>query len=238
MAEAENCKQIFINEYFKRCFYCKKVPERAKRCPLLERTFCKLCSKKEEFKLLNKKKIKKIYGISDSCLKIKFGTGWSCNNKVSYNFLIKKAVYNARELKKIEILQKLKGLLRDDCSILKIIQEINYTNMESFQGTFYRTIVPNYDQDLKKLYKSYTKIFDCIRSASFSKDNFKEIINLIYEEFPYFLSLLRSSILFIEILLKNHPITGLSHIFLNFLSVFFILLNILLTLFFFSHSFL
>ena len=112
-------------------------------------------------------------------------------------------MYNARELKKIEILQKLKGLLRDDCSILKIIQEINYTNMESFQGTFYRTIVPNYDQDLKKMYKSYTKIFDCIRSASFSKDNFKEIINLIYEEFPYFLSLLRSSILFIEILLKH-----------------------------------
>ncbi|CAG9328358.1 unnamed protein product [Blepharisma stoltei] len=141
------------------CFGCKAIIQDSEfhRCPLLNKPLCKKCRRQDsKFKVYHKNAIFSKYGINPNVLNLEYVPGFN-NRKVTYHFMIEKALYSFREKNKEVILayfRKLKGF--DD--LLKIVEEIDLANMDAKDNWH----LPNYDQKIQ--HSLYPRVFNYIRS--------------------------------------------------------------------------
>ena len=165
----DNWRLKYATEYGKVCIECKTAPseENMYICPLLKRVLCKQCRKKDEYRLLYKEQISRIYGIKANRLKVNFGSSDSCN-KVIYKKDCIRAVNSLRNNNKEKILKELISKLGEDHDMVDIIENIDIEHMESdFSGFNHQFLRYNGNR-----YEKYYKIlFNDIRTGVKSKIN-------------------------------------------------------------------
>lgn len=159
---------------FQACFGCHCILSDLEffRCPLISKPICKKCrSQHPNFRVFHKNAIFCRYGINPNVLELDYAAGFN-NKKVTYQFLIEKALVKFRLKNKAAVLEMICGL-KNYKGCAEMIEDIDVSNMD-IKDSWH---LPNYDTSIR--HPMYNKIFKYIRSKEGGLRSIKMKINYI-----------------------------------------------------------